>query len=321
MKTKRFILVVFLWLLGPLSLAAGVITAPDAPPTKLEGLVKPDWTLTDLATTIDKQRVKSLTLAASRSDTAPLRNEMVKRMVSLLADSRVKTLAARKERRGQLASVYAAISQGGHYDDLFVADLIRRELVRDAHQTLLEDKDEIEYGQYVDLLSAMTIMKMNAKVLAAKPSAKVSEAADLVDWVSAVLETQDMTESEFSRLPQMRATDPRTVGENRKPMLLLNMLLDTEFITTVHLPGMRQFLKRGGKLDDLYPHDVRKFLEIMPSEVRREFRFALRGVRSLSPVHLQIVARRTPDPLPLGLLPNIDAMMKPGGTDKESGAK
>ena len=62
-------------------------------------------------------------------------------------------------------------------------------------------------------------------------------------------------------------------------------LLESDAFECVHLPGLLEFRKLGGRPEDLDPGDVRKYLRVMERDMRR-FQFPLLGINMLRLEHL-----------------------------------
>jgi hypothetical protein len=68
------------------------------------------------------------------------------------------------------------------------------------------------------------------------------------------------------------------------PGLLLR-LMESDSIECVHLPGLIEFQRLGGRLEDLRPNSVKPYLSVMEREMRR-FQFAPIGINMLRQEHL-----------------------------------
>lgn len=66
---------------------------------------------------------------------------------------------------------------------------------------------------------------------------------------------------------------------------LLFRIIETEAVERVHLSGLLEFWRLGGRLEDLRPNDVGPFLHVMEKD-RRKFAFMPGGINMLRQEHL-----------------------------------
>ena len=187
-------------------------------------------------------------------------------------------------------SAYLALSKqlrnSGGYANLVLGDSLRRLAICHAVRYLIESRDVAPWKAIPDMRQ-IWIAKEPIRALIAEEDRTLDLSAldaasdtELLDRSFAILGANAATITS-----QLSSTTASTLLDNASLVLLIQRLSVTDFISAVSLPGLVEFLSRGGMLEQLRTDDVRPFLSIMNGDEKRYF-YAPLGVDHLYVEHL-----------------------------------
>jgi hypothetical protein len=191
----------------------------------------------------------------------------------------------------QYEDLIRTIAASAGYGNALLADCLRRlsltltvEFAL-AHPAENEAVSALLKQDRVSLLDCEAVQGLLAEDLKLVPPAGGWRLSQNREELELVFRSNGSTYSREMRRVFLGLPTNAALMNRRDVYALLLRLIETETVERVHLPGLIEFRRLGGRLEDLQPNDVGPYWRVMEHDMRR-FQFAPMGINMLRQEHL-----------------------------------
>jgi len=191
----------------------------------------------------------------------------------------------------QYEDLIKTVSGSSGYGNILLADCLRRlSLTLAAEYALGHPADNEAVGEVlrsgrVSLLDSEAVQGMLSEELRLGPPLGGWRLAEDRQQLDLVFRNQGTTYLKEVGRVFLATSSTSSLTNRRDVCALLIRLIDTEIMERVHLSGLVEFRRLGGRLEDLNANDARTFLRVMEHD-RRKFQFSPAGINMLRGEHL-----------------------------------
>jgi hypothetical protein len=202
----------------------------------------------------------------------------------------------------QYEDLVRTVSEASGYGNVILADCLRRlsvtlianyALAHPSDNTTIDDLLKASRPSLLDSTAVSTMLDEDLDLSAPEGSWHLSANRDQIDLV---LHASGSSErNEFGRALLRGPSTNAALMTRRDTAALLVRLIETEVVRCVHLPGLVQFRRLGGRVEDLNPNDARPYMHLMEHDLYR-FQFPPLGITVLGQEYIgELVARFGPN--------------------------
>ncbi|SPF54455.1 hypothetical protein SBA4_640016 [Candidatus Sulfopaludibacter sp. SbA4] len=191
----------------------------------------------------------------------------------------------------QYEDLVQTISGSRGYGNVLLADCLRRlslTLLIEyalAHPSENEAIAEILKPGRTRLLDSPAVGTMLAEELNLVPPREAWHLSKSREEIEQVFRATGSTYAKENGRILLGLPSTSTLANRRDVYGVLLRVLESDMLECVHLPGLIEFRRLGGRLEDLDPNDIRPYWRVMERDMRR-FQFPPFGINMLRPGHL-----------------------------------
>jgi hypothetical protein len=196
----------------------------------------------------------------------------------------------------QYEDLVRTVSRSSGYGNVILADCLRRlSLTLMANYAMAHPSDNVTIEDLLkskgpSLLDSAAMTTMLAEELELNPPNGSWHLSTDRRQVDLVFNTSGSTyRNAIGSILIRRAPTNSAMMGRRDVAALLARVIETEAVASVHLPGLIQFRKLGGLIEDLDPNDVRPYMRLMQHDLYK-FQFPPLGITMLGEEYLSELA-------------------------------